>query len=242
VKRRGDQPVQAKVHIHLQHTPDRFALSPELSRVLDITEDTRSNILSALWTYIKLNGLQDKVDRKNIRKDDLLAPVFGSVDSVPFHELPNLINRHLRNPEPVVLTYTINVAADAAPAGMVAYDVDVETEDTSLRQRQAAAVLNMNHEAAKALQEIEEEIVQVAQTVRNSKEKRDFLLQFANNPAKFVDRWLASQSRDLEVILGTEHGVKDEDMRRSDFFRLPWVEEAAAVQDGLRLANALNRN
>lgn len=32
-----------------------------------------------------------------------------------------------------------------------------------------------------------------------------------------------SQSRDLEMILGTDRGVPDELMRRSDFFRLPWV-------------------
>lgn len=36
-----------------------------------------------------------------------------------------------------------------------------------------------------------------------------------------------SQSRDLETILGTDRGVPDELMRRSDFFQLPWVSCAA---------------
>ncbi|KAH7096157.1 SWI/SNF complex 60 kDa subunit [Auriculariales sp. MPI-PUGE-AT-0066] len=242
VKRRGDQPVQARVLIHLQQTPDRFMLSPDLARVLDMTEDTRSNILTGLWSYIKLNGLQDKVDRKNIRKDDLLAPIFGpGVDSLPFHELPNVVNRHIRIPDPLELRYTVNVSAEAPAGSMTAFDVDIETEDIALREKQKAVVFNQSPESLKAIQEIDDEVAQVAQMVRNAKEKRDFLLQFAEDPVKFVDRWLASQSRDLEVVLGNEHGVKEEDMRRSDFFRLPWVEEAAAVQDGLRLANALNR-
>lgn len=31
--------------------------------------------------------------------------------------------------------------------------------------------------------------------------------------------------------------VREEELRRSEFFRLPWVEEAVAVQEGLRMAS-----
>jgi SWI/SNF-related matrix-associated actin-dependent regulator of chromatin subfamily D len=52
--------------------------------------------------------------------------------------------------------------------------------------------------------------------------------------------WLESQSRDLESVLGSGPSegatVRAEDLRRSEFFKLPWVEEAVAVQDGMRLA------
>ena len=45
----------------------------------------------------------------------------------------------------------------------------------------------------------------------------------------------------LESILGsgpTEGGtLRREDLQRSEFFRMPWVEEAVAIWDGLRLAN-----
>ena len=30
--------------------------------------------------------------------------------------------------------------------------------------------------------------------------------------------------------------IRQDDLRRSEFFRLPWVEEAVAVQEGLRVA------
>jgi SWI/SNF-related matrix-associated actin-dependent regulator of chromatin subfamily D len=40
-------------------------------------EETRTGIITALWHYIKVNGLQDKVDRKIIRPDAKLRPVSG---------------------------------------------------------------------------------------------------------------------------------------------------------------------
>ena len=71
--------------------------------------------------------------------------------------------------------------------------------------------------------------------------KKAFLEKFAEEPAEFIEKWLASQSRDLECALaaGPSEGVsvREEELRRSEFFRLPWVEEAVAVQEGLRLAS-----
>jgi hypothetical protein len=59
--------------------------------------------------------------------------------------------------------------------------------------------------------------------------KKTFLESFACDPAQFIQTWLESQSRDLESILGsgpTEgQTVRHEELKRSEFFQLPWVEE-----------------
>lgn len=56
---------------------------------------------------------------------------------------------------------------------------------------------------------------------------------FADDPAKFIQTFLESQSRDLESILasGPSEGasVRTEDLHRSDFWKMGWVEEAVAV-------------
>lgn len=56
-----------------------------------------------------------------------------------------------------------------------------------------------------------------------------FLQSFAEDPAHFIQTWLESQSRDLENILGSGPSegmtVRQEELRRSEFFQLPWVEE-----------------
>lgn len=78
------------------------------------------------------------------------------------------------------------------------------------------------------------------QSLHNSHLKRTFLRAFSSNPQTFIQTWLESQSRDLESILGSGPSegatLRQDDLRRSEFFRLPWVEEAVAVQEGLRLA------
>jgi hypothetical protein len=59
--------------------------------------------------------------------------------------------------------------------------------------------------------------------------KRTFLESFASDPAQFIQTWLESQSRDLESIMGSGPSegqtVRQEELKRSEFFQLPWVEE-----------------
>jgi len=43
--------------------------------VIGIKEDSRIGVIQALWNYIKIQGLQDKMDRRMIRADDQLRPV-----------------------------------------------------------------------------------------------------------------------------------------------------------------------
>jgi SWI/SNF-related matrix-associated actin-dependent regulator of chromatin subfamily D len=76
-----------------------------------------------------------------------------------------------------------------------------------------------------------------AQSLHNSHLKRTFLQSFARDPAQFIQTWLESQSRDLESILGSGPSegatIRQEELKRSEFFRLPWVEE---VRTGLSLS------
>ena len=54
------------------------------------------------------------------------------------------------------------------------------------------------------------------------------------SPHAFIQNWLAAQARDLDSMLGYQIGVPggnggsvtEEDLRRSELFTLPWVEEA----------------
>jgi len=79
--------------MYLDHFPEQYKVLPELgafsclfwfvvrrlisclANVLGIKEDSRIGIIQTLWNYIKLQGLQDKVDRRAIRADERLRPV-----------------------------------------------------------------------------------------------------------------------------------------------------------------------
>jgi chromatin remodeling complex protein RSC6 len=48
-----------------------------------------------LWVYIKKQGLQDSVNKRNINADDKLKAVFGKAQVTMF-ELAGLIGKHLK--------------------------------------------------------------------------------------------------------------------------------------------------
>ena len=56
---------------------------------------------------------------------------------------------------------------------------------------------------------------------------------FVDDPAKFIQTFLESQSRDLENVLGSGPSeglsVRKEDLQKSDLWKMGWLEEAVAV-------------
>ncbi|KAF8064246.1 SWI/SNF complex protein [Lyophyllum atratum] len=238
IRRTGDAPTKIRVVMYLDHFPEQFKVLGELGAVLGIKEESRIGVIQALWNYIKIQGLQDKADRRMVRADDALRPVFGG-DSIVFQKLPEVVNRYLAAPDPIVLHYTINPSIPP-PERPSAWDVEIKMEDASLKSRMTVMV-NQNKESAQTLGKMDEEIALLAQSLHNSHLKRTFLQSFANDPAEFIQTWLESQSRDLESVLGSGPSegmtVRQEELKRSEFFQLPWVEEAVAIQEGMRLAS-----
>jgi len=235
---------------------------PRSASVLGIKEESRVGVVQALWNYIKLHSLQEKADRRVIKADEKLLPVshpfragwcynvrlsqiFGA-ESVYFQNLPEIVNRFLSAPEPIVLHYTLNPTVPP-PERPSAWDAEIKMEDTTLKNKMAV-VVNPSKENVESLTKLDEEVCfgdiintgltnfaqisLLAQSLHNSYIKRTFLESFSRDPAKFIQTWLESQSRDLETVLGSgpTEGmtVRQEDLRRSEFFRLPWVEEVCS--------------
>lgn len=56
--------------------PPQFKVDPRLAKLLGgLTQGTRQQIISALWTYIKEHRLLDAADRQFINCDQYLTPV-----------------------------------------------------------------------------------------------------------------------------------------------------------------------
>ena len=68
--------------------------SPALAAVIGSAAQPRTEVTSKLWAYIKKNGLQDKVNRRNINADDKLREVFGGKKTVSMFEMTKLVSKH----------------------------------------------------------------------------------------------------------------------------------------------------
>ena len=70
--------------------------SPALAEVIGEKPVPRTEVTKKLWAYIKKNGLQDEKNRRMIKADDSLKPVFGGKAQVNMFEMTKLVNKHLK--------------------------------------------------------------------------------------------------------------------------------------------------
>ena len=71
-------------------TPDNA-----LSQVVGSKPLPRTELTKKLWAYIKKNSLQDAKNRRMIKADDNLRPIFGK-PQVNMFEMTKLVNKHVR--------------------------------------------------------------------------------------------------------------------------------------------------
>ncbi|KAF3918667.1 hypothetical protein AA313_de0205933 [Arthrobotrys entomopaga] len=204
--------------------PERFQLSSELQGVLDTAEDSKAGILVGIWEYALLNNLQERDDRRNINCDEKLRKVF-KMDKIQLPQVPDLVSPHLKPLEPIVIKYMIKVE-NVASTTPVIYDI-IMTEDEPLRLRM---IKIMNSQITSPLHRNltmeDDNIAVLVQAINHSKAKRDFWTSLGMDPASFIQRWVSSQKRDLEVILG-EKGVDNEESRRASFYQRDIVSQNA---------------
>lgn len=57
----------------------------------------RTQVVKKLWAYIKKAKLQDPKNRRNVRADAKLGPVFNGKKVVSMFEMTKLVSKHLKS-------------------------------------------------------------------------------------------------------------------------------------------------
>ena len=70
--------------------------SAELAAVIGGGQHSRGEVVSKIWAYIKKNNLQDPKNRRMIKADGALKPVFGGKAQVNMFEMTKLVGKHLK--------------------------------------------------------------------------------------------------------------------------------------------------
>ena len=55
----------------------------------------RTEVTKKIWEYVRANNLQDPNDKRTIKADAKLKPVFNGAESVSMFEMTKLVNSHL---------------------------------------------------------------------------------------------------------------------------------------------------
>jgi len=243
--RSGTDPHSMTISLYLSQQPRRYKVAPELGDLLDLREDTKMGILSALWAYIQKERLLEipsaavaagNDDRRNIRCDEKLQRLFN-VPRIPFYQLFEGISRFLSPPDPVKLEYKVDVTA-ACETSASTYDIFLEIPDPSLRS--SASILRSLAATAPASQEVmklDEQLADSISSIRNLAYQHSLLSKFSDNPVTFMREWMESQSYDLETLLnpssttgrGYEGEWRVERMRDADWFQSDAVKDAVSL-------------
>ena len=72
-----------------------MTISEDLAVVVGKGPMPRSEVVKALWVYIKKNDLQDPKNKRNIDADAALLTVFGGKKTVSMFEMTKLVSKHL---------------------------------------------------------------------------------------------------------------------------------------------------
>jgi upstream activation factor subunit UAF30 len=67
-----------------------------LAAVIGSEPMPRTEVTKKIWDYIRTNNLQDPKDKRTIRADAKLKPVFDGKDAVSMFEMTKLVNSHLK--------------------------------------------------------------------------------------------------------------------------------------------------
>ncbi len=67
-----------------------------LSEVVGSKPMPRTELTKKLWAYIKKNGLQDAKNKRMIKADAALKPVFGGKATVNMFEMTKLVSKHVK--------------------------------------------------------------------------------------------------------------------------------------------------
>jgi upstream activation factor subunit UAF30 len=69
--------------------------TPELAHIVGSKPLSRGEAMKKLWDYIKKHDLQDPQNRRQIRADANLRPIFDGKDSLSMFEMTAYVSRHL---------------------------------------------------------------------------------------------------------------------------------------------------
>ena len=70
--------------------------SATLAEVVGAKPIPRTEVTKRLWAYIKKNKLQDAKNKRMIKSDAALKPVFGGKSTVNMFEMTKLVSKHLK--------------------------------------------------------------------------------------------------------------------------------------------------
>ncbi|QIW97287.1 hypothetical protein AMS68_002805 [Peltaster fructicola] len=246
-ERKGDENINVTINLVRDLKSERYRLSPPLAELLDTAEDDMTGIIQGIWEYARARNLQEDDDKRSITCDEALQRVFYNKSKIDFPQLPELLIHHLQPLPPIKLNYTIRVdkayisPSDSTPASQpTIYDIHVPLPNTLTPVLSKFHSSKSHVDGLKGIIDMDSDIALLVAKINQTNAKRKFFENLSKEPAGFIQRWMGSQNRDLEVILAeaTRGGGEDGEQWRKGGKDGVWGSEIARESVSLWLARS----
>ncbi|KAL8851236.1 MAG: hypothetical protein Q9221_003867 [Calogaya cf. arnoldii] len=191
IERRFDSTVNCTINLY--RDDDRFILSDPLADLLDSKIEDRQSVIIGIYDYIRaLNLQQDDEKRAVFNRDVIFIP-----------DIATLIIPHCFPLPPISLPYTLHFdpTPTTDPPTPTIYDITLTVQPTPLPPPLPPTT------SLHQLAELDKNLALIIQALQHSKAKHAFFTEMEKDPVGFLKRWMGSQRRDLEVILGDGVGM-----------------------------------
>ena len=222
--RKGDENINITINLTRDEANPKMKLATPLSELLGVEFADRKTVLLGLWEYIKFNKLlSEGSDGRHVQCDQRLKEVCASLNDFPlftnrvqalgcgdhlyFPDLAQKIMAVMFDAPPISLSYTIRVdkefqSGDKPPPATI-YDIPVPVNTSS--KDSISVLFQHDRSQGQTLQKIadtDDHLAFVIQRMNQAKAKHGFFTSMSKDPATFIKRWVSSQKRDLDVIMG----------------------------------------
>lgn len=252
IKRTGNSDSELKIVLYLDQKPPKYKLSPELSSFLGTTEETKENILIALWEYISKYNLQDCEEKKFINNDSELIKIFCE-ERTEISYMQSKIYKHITECDPVVIYHKVKIGDWSETEHL--YDIMVDFDDIfqlevtnflmennsmifcenaftnyvpALRARPAMEIPKNPAEAQ--IEELNKQLSELKKKLSLSIKRKNFISEFMAHPKDKIQSLVEEQDSCIQILQNIDkYDEINKDINKeevnADFFRQPYVKD-----------------
>lgn len=244
VKRNGIFNVKTKIALLTKSHAASLRLSEEMAQFCGKPEATQQELVYTVWQYVLFRGLAKltpgavpavsggeslvSVAAGDDDEDDLTVVVCDEVlkrllrtETFKFIDLYKLLQPHFRPREPMVVEYEVDTRRSTT-LGDVVLDIPVELPaNLSNVQKE---LLEFNKSTFENLTRADAKVATLNLRIslgivalQSAAAREAFYRDLADDPVRFVERWLESQSETLKALKNDE-GYDEELVRRAAYF------------------------
>ncbi|KAK6454394.1 subunit of SWI/SNF transcription activation complex [Scheffersomyces xylosifermentans] len=246
IKRNGVFNIKSKIALLVKSHAATFKLSDEMAQFTGKHESTQQELIYLVWQYVlyknlfrktealtrvdavstnnivtePLNQDDDDDDLTVVQSDDVLQNLL-KVKTFKFSDLYKLLQPHFKPREPIIVDFEVNTKKSTT-LGETVIDIPIELPlNLSKIQKE---LLDLNKVAFENLTKADNIIQQLNSRIslgivalQNANGREKFYRELSEDPVKFIESWIDSQSETLKALKSDE-GFDEEIVRRAQYF------------------------